>query len=150
MTSRGEQATPSRARLIEIAIGVVFVPVSILKSLSIVDFPGGRGLLPIADGDTIFQDATLLLMCSLLWVRRREIGTRLPLVIFSLTLSATTAILLGYVVTNFGTLFRIKYLVAAPVWLLSLSVARPSRVESGFEGNQDGSPASGAPAATGG
>ena len=106
-----------------VGLGVVFVPVSILKALGIVEFSGGRGLLPFADADTMFLDITLVAIAALLWTRRRAIGDRLPFVAFTVTLSLVTASLLGYVVTNFGTLFRMRAIVAVPMWMLGLALS---------------------------
>jgi hypothetical protein len=117
----------SRLELVLTGLAVVFVPISILKAMSIVDFNGGRGLLPIADSDTLFLDASLVMLLILVYQRRGEIGDRWTLAAFLLALSLITAVLLGYVVTNFGTLFRMRYLVAVPVWMLALALApRPA------------------------
>jgi hypothetical protein len=42
---------------------------------------------------------------------------------FGLTLAAICAVLLGYVVTNFGTLWRLRPLVAVPVWILVVALS---------------------------
>jgi hypothetical protein len=118
---------PGRLRVILTGLGVVFVPISILKAASIVDFSGGRGLLPIADADTVVMDASLVTLLILVYRRRSDIGDRWTLLVFGLALSLITSVLLGYVVTNLGTLFRMRYLVAAPVWMLVLTLApRPA------------------------
>jgi hypothetical protein len=105
-----------------VGLGAIFVPISLLKNLGIVNFSGGRGLLPIADLDAIFLDVSLLGVLSLLCARKRQIGTRLPFVIFALTLSVLSAGLLAYVVTNFGSLFRMKSMIAVPVWVACLAM----------------------------
>jgi hypothetical protein len=59
----------------------------------------------------------------LLWKRRRAIGDRLPFVLFVLILATTTAMLLGYVVTNYGTLWRLRAMVAVPLWVLVVALS---------------------------
>jgi hypothetical protein len=52
-------------------------------------------------------------------------------VLFGLILAAATTILLGYVVTNFGTLWRMRPLAAVPIWLLVLALSsRPAAPEA--------------------
>ncbi len=106
-----------------IGLAIVFVPISVLKSLSVVDFPGGRGFLPIADLDTVFQDVAILCLLGLVWTRRHAIGTRLPFVAFCVMLAGTTAVLLGYVVTNYGTLFRMRPMMAIPLCVLVVALS---------------------------
>lgn len=110
-----------------IGMTALVVPISALKALSVVEFAGGRGLLAIADVDALFGTAAIAFVLTLLVRRRREIGERLPFVVFGLVLATVTAALLGYVVTNFGTLFRLRYLMAVPVWLLPLALASRER-----------------------
>ena len=110
-------------RTLMFGLGVVFIPVSILKAIAGVHFPGGRGLLSIADLDTVFLDVASLIVLALLWQRRRQIGDRVPVALFGVTLSITTAVLLGYVVTNFGTLWRMRPLVMVPLWIVIIALS---------------------------
>ena len=64
-------------------LAVVFVPISLLQALSFVEL-GGRGFLPLADLDTIFQDSAIASPLVVAWNRRRTIGTRMPFVLFCL------------------------------------------------------------------
>ena len=122
-----------RAAALGVGLATIFVPISLLKALQIVQFSGGRALLPIADVDTVFLDASLLLILGLLYSRRRVIGGRLPFVVFAVGVSVATAMLLGYVVTNFGTLFRIRLIVAVPIWtaVIALSESDGGAVQAG-------------------
>jgi len=97
---------------------VIVVPVSILKALSIVSFSGGRGLLLITDLDTLVIDLTVL--ACIFWTVWLGRGRRSldPALLFAVVLAATTCLALAYVVTNFGTLFRLRLLVAAPLWVI--------------------------------
>jgi hypothetical protein len=116
-----------RARLAAVGLAVVFTPISLLQASSIVEFAGGRGLLPLADIDTMFLDVSMLAVLVLLFRRRQTIGDRLPFIVFGITLSLVTAVLLGYVVTNFGTLFRIRLIVGVPIWTLALALSHSRR-----------------------
>jgi len=104
-------------------LAVIFVPISLLRAVTDIHFDGGRGLLSIVDLDTVVMDVVNVFVLVLLWRRRRAIGDRLPLVLFGLTLSLVTALLVGYVVTNLGTLWRLRSLIAVPLWILVIALA---------------------------
>lgn len=122
-----------RAKLVTVGLAIVFVPISALKALSIVEFAGGRGLLPLTDLDTVFIDLSILCVLALLYTRRRIVGDRLPFVVFGIALSLLTAALLGYVVTNYGTLIRIRLIVAMPIWALVLALSHYGRERASAE-----------------
>jgi hypothetical protein len=110
---------------IDFAIGtaVLLLPISLLKWLSIVDFAGGRGLLLVTDLDTLFIDLSLVAVVVLLrraWSPRRP---NMPFTAFTLVLCVLLATLMAFVVTNYGSLFRLRLMVAALIWLLPLSLA---------------------------
>jgi hypothetical protein len=104
-------------------MAVEFVPLTVAAPLLDLKINGGRGLLWIADLDTVFIDTATVAILVLLWKRRAAIQDGGALVAFGLFLSSTTAILLGYVVTNFGTLWRMRPLVMVPLWLLVLAMS---------------------------
>jgi SAM-dependent methyltransferase len=111
-----------RLSALALGLGLIFVPVSLLKALSLVDFSGGRGLLMITDIDTLFMDVTLIAVVTLL-VRRRSATRRLlPYLCFATILAAAAGLLMAYIVTNFGTLFRLRVMAVAPLWLLPLAL----------------------------
>ena len=117
------------ARTAAWGLAVVFLPISLVETISGISIPGSRGLLQVTNVDTVFLDAAILFMLALLWTRRQAIGDRLPLVVFGVIFSATLAVLLGYVVTNFGTLWRMRPLVAVPLWVMAIAVS--PRAETG-------------------
>ena len=120
-----------QVKVVAIGLATIVVPISLLRAFSVMDITGGRGLLAVVDLDTMFQDAAIVLVLGMLWRRRGTIGDRLPLVVFGVIFSVTTAVLLGYVVTNFGTLWRLRLLVAAPLWVLVVALSpRVGRRES--------------------
>jgi len=101
---------------------LLFVPLSLLKAGFGISIPQGGGILSLADFDTVFLDTTIIFVLAMLWKRRRTIGNRLQFAMFSLIFSGVTAILLGYVVTNFGTLWRMRPLVAVPIWVVVVAL----------------------------
>lgn len=109
-------------------LAIVFVPVTLLEAVGFLSMDAGRSFLLIADVDTVFQDLAAVALMSMLWMRRRVIGGRLPLVLLALALAASTGLLLGYVVTNYGTLFRMRPLILVPlcVAMVGLSSTRLS------------------------
>jgi hypothetical protein len=57
---------------------------------------------------------------------RDRAGPNVPYVWFLASLAIVVSLLLGYIVTNFGTLFRLRLMVALPFWMLPLAVrSRP-------------------------
>jgi hypothetical protein len=109
-------------RRLMIGLAAMLVPISLLQWLSIVDMQGGRGLLMITDLDTIFLDLSLLAVVLLM----TRLGTLSPsgraYAIFVGGLAIVTALLMAYVVTNFGTLFRLRLIPATLFWLLPLAL----------------------------
>lgn len=97
-------------------LAVLFLPISILRGWHIVDFQGGRGLLMVTDLDTVVIDVTLV-ACLYLSLRRRRVSM-MPAELCVTVLAALMILLLAYVVTNYGTLFRLRLLAVAPLWLL--------------------------------
>ena len=116
-------ASENRASAIATGLGLLFVPVALLRALSLVDFTGGGALLAMADVDTVFTDLTILFSIALLVRRRSAIGDRLAYVLFAGALGVSAALLMAYIVTNFGTLFRLRLMMAAPFWMLPLALA---------------------------
>jgi len=100
------------------------VPISVLRALSIVTFSGGRGLLLVTDIDTIVMDLTAI--CCIVWLTTmgRWRTAYDPTLVLIVLLAAMTGIAMAYVVTNFGTLFRLRLLVFAPLWLIPALASR--------------------------
>ncbi len=120
------------ARLRALASGclLVFVPVTLLTAIGQVPFSGGRGLVALADLDTLFLDLSLVVVLTVVWRRWRG-GQLAPWYALFIVLAAVpTALGLAYVVTNFGTLFRLRLMVSVPLWMLMLAVVRPERAEA--------------------
>ncbi len=123
----GSIAVPPRGFfLARIAQGltVLFVPVSLLQYFNIVDFAGGRGLLLVTDIDTLFIDVTLLAIAGFCIANRKAVRWHIPYCVLVILLTVLSAVSIAYVVTNYGTMFRLRLLVTVPAWLFVLGVAR--------------------------
>ncbi len=138
----GGQAPILRSMLVGLAL--MLVPVSIVKALGWADFPGGRGLLLVTDVDTMLLDLSIVACVALLFIRRESIRPNAAYVWFVLALAVVTGVLLSFVVTNFGTLFRLRLLMAAPLWMLPLATCYRGTAEAaqqwGFEANRPSLP----------
>jgi hypothetical protein len=99
---------------------IMFVPISLLRATGVVNFSGGRGLLFLTDIDTLVNDLVLGVCIYFLVARYRP--ARWPLFVAVLTFTLLMTLALAYVVTNFGTLFRLRLMASAPVWLLPVLV----------------------------
>jgi hypothetical protein len=118
------------ARPTLVGLAAVFVPISIVKKLEWVDFPGGRGLLWITDIDTVVLDVLMLAGVVLVVMHRDRIGSNVPYIWFVVGLAVLISVPLGFIVTNFGTLVRLRLMAMVPLWMLPLAVRQPSRRSS--------------------
>lgn len=106
-------------------LAMIVIPISMLRATSLVTFAGGQGLLFLTDLDTLMIDVSLLAAAYLLLKSRPR---PMPSVmVFGVVLAAVTAVTMGYVVTNYGTLFRLRLLVVAPLWMLAAFAHGPER-----------------------
>ena len=130
----GARRAVSHERLLErlrgTALGLVamFVPITLLQALSIVDIQGGRGFLYVTDLDTLFIDFTIIGIGWLLIRERRALRHRQVYLFFCLTIALLSTILLAYVVTNLGTLFRLRLIGLVPFWMAPLAISRATQV----------------------
>lgn len=110
-------------KTLAIGVAMLLVPTPLIEATLGITLELSRGLISLVTLDTLFLDASILAVLVLLWQRRGLIGDRLPIVVFGLILSITTAFLIGYVVTNFGTLWRMRSLVAIPLWVAIVALS---------------------------
>lgn len=110
-----------RSRALFSGLAVTFVPMSILQRLSIVKMPRQSGLFILADADTLFLDLTIVAIGWILIRNRQHLDPGLT--VFLVVLAMLTTVLMAYIVTNYGTLIRLRLMSAAPIWLLPLSIA---------------------------
>ncbi len=98
---------------------LIFLPVSVLQAAGLVEFTGGRGLLFVTDADSCFN---LLSVAAIGWlfVRMPRRGFS-AYTVYAITLTIVTTLLMAYVVSNFGTLFRLLLMSVALIWLSALA-----------------------------
>ena len=109
------------ARLLR-GFAATLLPISALKAAGVVEFTGGRGLLVVTDIDAIVNLLLVAVTASLVpawWRRPRHIAY----VVYAIALAAAVWGPMAYVVTNFGTLFRLRVMVFVLVWLVLLGLA---------------------------
>ena len=106
-----------------LGLGAVFVPVSLLRATGLVTFEGGGRFLLLTAVDTLYLDGAVAWCLVFVWRRRTAITGGWTLAAVLLLLGTVGAVLVGYVVTNYGTLFRLRLLAVVPFWLLPLVVA---------------------------
>ena len=83
----------------------------------------------ITDIDTIFLDLTMVAALALLATQFKHVKRNWAFALTAVLVGGVTAVLLGYVVTNYGTLFRLRLLAAMPIWLLPLAATDDEFVE---------------------
>lgn len=120
-------------------LALLVVPVSILQGMSLVQLQGGRGLLLFTDIDTVFLDLTIGAVGCAVVKARRSRSINWPCTLFVGLLCAALALMMAYVVTNFGTLFRLRLMAATLLWLLPIAMVQPTRAFLGGEESADDS-----------
>ena len=110
-----------RLQGIAIGLGAVLLPSAVLGKVTGIDLQIGTAARLVADADTLMFDVIAAMILWVVIVNRREAGA--PPLVFGLVLALLVALPLSYVMTNFGTLIRLRLLVAAPIWLLTLALA---------------------------
>ena len=127
------QKGATRLSRVLVGLAAMFVPITVLKELSLVSFSGGRGLLVVTDLDTVAINIVTC-ACIVVFIRARR-PKSLPAAACCIAVALLTTIAMAYVVTNFGTLFRLRALAVAPLWLLpALALRRAGELPSSRSG----------------
>lgn len=122
-TNFGRGRGQSRLDAVGAGLAALAVPCTVLRSFGLITIGGNRGLLAAVDLDTLFFDGSVVAVCWLLWRRRRSVVLDVPYLVFGGALVVLVTVSLAYVVTNFGTLFRLRLILAAAWWTLPLALA---------------------------
>lgn len=113
-------------RLTALGYGLLLelVPFSLLAWAGIVPAVGKRAFIAIADLDTIFMDCTFAVLAWIVIRAARRQGLNTVYAVFAGALGLALTFALAYVVTNYGTLFRLRLMAASSLWMLALAVRR--------------------------
>jgi len=114
----------ARVHALITGLGAIVIPMTVLQATGAVEIGIGTGHRVAADIDTLFLDASILASLVLLTRRRAAARWHLRYVCFALVLAVTTTGLMAYIITNFGTLFRLRVMLAVPIWMLGLASFR--------------------------
>jgi hypothetical protein len=125
-----------------IGLAAVCVPLTILEALSVMDIHLRIDARAMADADTVFLDASAVVVLWLLVVNRRRLNP-VPMVL-GIAMAVLVALPLAYVMTNYGTLIRLRLMAAVPLWLATLALA--PRFTAGGSGPVEDSTGASAPA----
>ena len=85
----------------------------------------------LGDIDTVCFDIMMVATAVMTWRLRREVRGNAPYLIFSISLALMLTLLMAYIVTNVGTLVRLRLMLAVPFWTLTFAFARLPRLVGG-------------------
>jgi len=130
--STGRVPTPSpsatsRLRGVAIGLATMFVPLAVLRALGLVAVSGGSAMMALGDLDTLFFDAVFATVVVLAWRMRRELRPNPAFLTFAVGLVVLLCVLMGYTVTNVGTLVRLRLMVLVPLVTMPLAFSRLPR-----------------------
>jgi len=125
LTPMGAAADASAVDLMRGNLAAMLLPRWLALRIGRVAIGGGRGLWAFADLDTVFFVLTILASG---WVVRRQLGRGDclgPAFWHVLAVTVVITLLLAYQASNFGTLFRLRSMIALGIALLPLTLRRP-------------------------
>jgi hypothetical protein len=118
---QGERAPVTRGGRIVTGVAAAFLPRTLAQSLGLLTIEGGRGLWLVADADTLMFDALLIFVIVFcvrqLRVQRMRVAPAMVLVFVSMLAIGGPLI---YIVSNFGTLFRLRQMITLQLCLIPL------------------------------
>ncbi|HUO84164.1 MAG TPA: hypothetical protein VM534_03530, partial [Thermoanaerobaculia bacterium] len=102
---------------------ILVLPRAVVTGIGLAEIGGGRGLWLFAELDTLYFDAFLLIVLIMSYQAGRGV-LRDPMWITLMVTTMMVWIPLAYVVTNYGTLFRLRELVFVLIALIPLAADR--------------------------
>jgi len=108
-------------------LATMFVPLVVLRTLGLVAVSGGTAMMAMGDLDTLFFDAVFVAVATLTWRMRRESRPNVAFLTFAVGLVLLLCVLMGYTVTNVGTLVRLRLMVFVPLITIPLAFSRLPR-----------------------
>ncbi|MEQ1911868.1 MAG: hypothetical protein ABMA15_23820 [Vicinamibacterales bacterium] len=128
---RDNDSVADFAEAMSIGVATMFVPLTILQALSIVHVSGGGAMRALGDIDTVCFDIMMVATVVMTWRLRREVRGNAPYLVFSISLALMLTVLMAYIVTNVGTLVRLRLMLAVPFWTMTFAFARLPRFVGG-------------------
>jgi hypothetical protein len=107
-------------------LATLLLPRALAFRVGHVSIGGGRGLWAFADLDTVFFDLAIFASAWVIWRELRGRGRVRPSFWHILGVTAAITLLLAYEAANFGTLFRMRSMIAIGVALMPLTIDRIS------------------------
>lgn len=129
----GAPGIASRLRSIAMGLTTMFVPLVVLRTLGLVAVSGGAAMMALGDLDTLFFDVVFVTVAVLTWRMWREGRSNLAFLTYAVCLVLLLCVLMGYTVTNVGTLIRLRLMVLAPLVTMPLAFSRLPRYLGGDE-----------------
>lgn len=123
-------ATPSllgRVRGVVMGLATMFVPLVVLRVLGLVSVAGGAAMMALGDLDTLFFDAVFIAVVTLSWRMYRDQRPNIAYLTYAVGLVVLLCVLMGYTVTNVGTLVRLRLMVLVPLVTMPLAFSRLPR-----------------------
>ncbi len=117
----------SRIRGVAMGLATMFVPLAVLRALGLVAVSGGAAMMALGDLDTLFFDAVFVAVITLIWQMRRELRPNAVFLTYAVGLVLLLCVLMGYTVTNVGTLVRLRLMVLVPLVTMPLAFSRLPR-----------------------
>ncbi len=117
----------SRLRNVAMGLATIFVPLIVLRTLGLVAVSGGGAMVALGDLDTLFFDAVFVTMVWLTWRLWRERRPNPAFLAYAIGLVLLLCGLMGYTVTNVGTLIRLRLMVFVPLVTMPLAFSRLPR-----------------------
>jgi hypothetical protein len=107
-----------------VGLATMFVPLTVLQAVSVVHVSGGGAMRAFGDVDTVCFDIVLVATAVTAWRMRRTTGASVPYMIYSTALASILLFLMAYIITNVGTLVRLRLMLAVPIWTALFGFAR--------------------------
>lgn len=126
-TAAAESGVTGRLRAVAIGLASMFVPLVALRTFGLVEVSGGAAMMALGDIDTLFFDAVFVAMVVLTWRLWREMRPNAGFLSYAVALVLMLCVLMGYTVTNVGTLVRLRLMVFVPLVTMPLAFSRLPR-----------------------
>ena len=122
-----EGGSEDRSKNLLVGLATLFVPLTFLRAVSIVNTSGSLAMVVLGDLDTLFFDVTVIAMGIVAFRLWRVSEKNVPYLVFTLSLALLLSALMAYTVTNVGTLVRLRLMVLAPCWALPFAFVQLPR-----------------------